>query len=460
MFGHTTGTIVAPFFATLNQTNIAANNNKFYRLQLFQDGGKYYVGTHWGRVGEAGQTKVAVQKDRATAEMEFGRIFESKTGNNWRDRDAFVNRPGKYDLIQIDPNAPPSAEPASKSAPLAASELDDLTRDLIEMVFDRDMFKTAMKNLDVDVAKLPLGKLRQSQIDAGHAVLEQIEAVTTGSEDRNELVQLSSRFFTIIPHSFGRQRPPVIDTRDSLQKLYDLMAVLSDISLANNILESTTRGSLHPTDTLYRKLGAKLSLLQKTSPEYQTVRAYAEVNGNPWKVVAAWRIDRQDDARRFAAHDAIANRKLLWHGTEVAVVAAIMKSGLRIMPHSGGRVGRGVYLASLNEKSRMYTRGTNWNGKHAKVMFLAEAALGREHHIVHDSSWLTHPPAGFDSVVAKGRVDPDPQGSTTLTLDGKTVVVDTGPPRVTPFSHSSFHHSEYLIYDESQHRLRYLVLLE
>ncbi|CAN0496018.1 unnamed protein product, partial [Laminaria digitata] len=34
----------------------------------------------------------------------------------------------------------------------------------------------------------------------------------------------------------------------------------------------------------------------------------------------------------------------------VAVVAAIIKSGLRIMPHSGGRVGKGIYLASENGK--------------------------------------------------------------------------------------------------------------
>ena len=33
------------------------------------------------------------------------------------------------------------------------------------------------------------------------------------------------------------------------------------------------------------------------------------------------------------------------------MVAAILKSGLRIMPHSGGRVGRGIYFASENSKS-------------------------------------------------------------------------------------------------------------
>ena len=48
------------------------------------------------------------------------------------------------------------------------------------------------------------------------------------------------------------------------------------------------------------------------------------------------------------------NRRLLWHGTNVAVVAAILKSGLRIMPHSGGRVGRGIYFASENSKSAAY----------------------------------------------------------------------------------------------------------
>lgn len=35
----------------------------------------------------------------------------------------------------------------------------------------------------------------------------------------------------------------------------------------------------------------------------------------------------------------------------VAVVAAILKSGLRIMPHSGGRVGSGIYMASEAGKS-------------------------------------------------------------------------------------------------------------
>ncbi len=57
---------------------------------------------------------------------------------------------------------------------------------------------------------------------------------------------------------------------------------------------------------------------------------------------------------KFKFHDAISNRRLLWHGTNVAVVAAILKSGLRIMPHSGGRVGKGIYFFSECSKCADY----------------------------------------------------------------------------------------------------------
>ena len=72
------------------------------------------------------------------------------------------------------------------------------------------------------------------------------------------------------------------------------------------------------------------------------------------QLAGVFRVDRHGEAARFAAHRALANRRLLWHGTNVAVVAAILKSGLRIMPHSGGRVGRGIYLADQHQKSAAY----------------------------------------------------------------------------------------------------------
>jgi poly [ADP-ribose] polymerase 2/3/4 len=69
-------------------------------------------------------------------------------------------------------------------------------------------------------------------------------------------------------------------------------------------------------------------------------------------------VDRHGEHARFAKFDhLLENRCLLWHGTNIAVVAPILTNGLRIMPHSGGRVGAGIYLACLQEKSAQYTCG-------------------------------------------------------------------------------------------------------
>ena len=42
--------VVDDYDAMLNQTNIGANNNKFYVVQALKQGAKFYTYTRWGRV--------------------------------------------------------------------------------------------------------------------------------------------------------------------------------------------------------------------------------------------------------------------------------------------------------------------------------------------------------------------------------------------------------------------------
>ena len=45
------------YAATLNQSNVVHNNNKFYILQLLEEGTSNYIFfCRWGRVGVVGQT--------------------------------------------------------------------------------------------------------------------------------------------------------------------------------------------------------------------------------------------------------------------------------------------------------------------------------------------------------------------------------------------------------------------
>ncbi len=89
-----------------------------------------------------------------------------------------------------------------------------------------------------------------------------------------------------------------------------------------------------------------------------SLNAFRKAHSSPARAPALCntQVRRKGEAERFAAHAGLANRRLLWHGTNVAVVAAVLKTGLRIMPHSGGRVGKGIYLASEHSKSAAYVR--------------------------------------------------------------------------------------------------------
>ena len=45
-------------------------------------------------------------------------------------------------------------------------------------------------------------------------------------------------------------------------------------------------------------------------------------------------------------------------------------------------------------------------GNGTGIMFLAEVALGKEHHIGRDDWTITKPPSGYDCIIAKGRTEP------------------------------------------------------
>jgi poly [ADP-ribose] polymerase 2/3/4 len=460
----------------LNQTNIGANNNKFYVIQLLEKGGKYYCWTRWGRVGEDGQNALIGPSDFGKALKAFQAKFKDKTKNAWDDRASFQPAAGRYHLIEIDRSVDDSkaAELEEKlkgidadaakvqkatAKKFAPCKLDKPVEQFMNLIFDEDMFKGAMASFDIDVKKMPLGQLSKTQVSKGFEVLEELEEAI--EKKKTKLVeQVTSRFYTVIPHAFGRRVPPIIDTLELLQKKFDMLNVLGDIEIAISTQKADTKstGKLlpHPMDENYESLNAELEWIDTKSKEYEFVQNYIDATASSYrkpKLTNLFRIDRKSEGKRFAAHGDIKHRKLLWHGTNVAVVAAICKTGMRIMPHSGGRVGKGIYLASENGKSINYM---GWASGGHGVMFLAEAALGKEHSITQDDSSLKQPPKGFDSIVARGQKEPDPKDDITFKIEGKDVIIPQGKPiPMKQYARSSFDQSEYLLYSESQVRIRY-----
>nr|XP_042717708.1 protein mono-ADP-ribosyltransferase PARP3 isoform X3 [Chrysemys picta bellii] len=230
----------------LNQTNIGNNNNKFYIIQLIAHNGSYSCWNRWGRVGEVGQSKLSPFPSLEAAKKDFEKKFREKTKNSWAERENFVAHPGKYTLIEVQHGAEEEQEVTvkvdsvdggkrSKQRTLPCS-LDKATQELVSLIFSNDMFKEAMQTMNIDVKKMPLGKLSKQQIAKGFEALEAIEtALQEQPLSSRQLEELSSRFYTIIPHSFGRARPPTINTQEIVQAKKDMLLVLADIELAQSL---------------------------------------------------------------------------------------------------------------------------------------------------------------------------------------------------------------------------------
>eukprot|EP01006_Ploeotia_vitrea_P052453 TRINITY_DN67689_c12_g5_i1.p1 TRINITY_DN67689_c12_g5~~TRINITY_DN67689_c12_g5_i1.p1 ORF type:complete len:572 (-),score=151.96 TRINITY_DN67689_c12_g5_i1:109-1617(-) len=175
-------TIYDEYHCKLNQTNIGQNNNKYYIIQVLTDGSKYWSWNRWGRVGEPGQNAMKAFPTAAGAIAAFKKKFKDKTVNNWEDRDNFVPRPQKYTLIETEEEEGTGG--------------DDV----------------------------PLGKLSKAQIEKGQAVLDQLEPlVDAKKQNRSAINELSSRYYTLIPHTFGRKVPPAIATKEMLNEQVELL---------------------------------------------------------------------------------------------------------------------------------------------------------------------------------------------------------------------------------------------
>lgn len=171
--------VVDDYTITLNQTHIDTNNNKFYIIQVLEASGKFYSWNRWGRVGEDGQNKLLPCPTKEKAVSEFEKKFREKTKNQWANRGSFKPASGKYTIVETeDAGGGGGGE------------------------------------------KAPMGKLTEAQIGKGQKVLDKLKKALTNPK---QVEELSSEFYTLIPHDFGRKRPPAINTKDALKAQEDLL---------------------------------------------------------------------------------------------------------------------------------------------------------------------------------------------------------------------------------------------
>ena len=259
--------------ALLNQTDIANNHNKYYIIQLLETDAeprRYYAWNRWGRVGEERNYQNALRGPMGLddAKKDFEKKFRDKTKNEWDERDAFEPVRGKYTLILRDYGAPADEEEAAAAAePPPPSELDARVQSLVNLVCDRGMYESQMREIGFDASRQPLGKLQRETLRQGYACLQRLPKSSTAARRRRrrhllrrrrrhrallaggraaaaaaataQLLELSNRFYTLVPHisySEGggtRARLPTIGTLAAVQAKTALVDALCNIELAS-----------------------------------------------------------------------------------------------------------------------------------------------------------------------------------------------------------------------------------
>lgn len=324
-----------------------------------------------------------------------------------------------------------------------------------------------MKEFEIDLKRMPLGKLSKAQIKAGYEVLKELaEVINSGT--RGELADLSSEFYTKIPHDFGRRLPPVIDTAEKVKKKMEMLEALADMEIASKLLsQSDKEQQLHPLDSAYASLKTDLVPLDHNSEEFILCKDYVETTHAPThsaytlEVLDVFKVSREGEVDRFAPSKSLGNRRLLWHGSRTTNFMGILSQGLRIAPPeapaTGYMFGKGVYFADLVSKSANYcfTNPSNNVG----CLLLADVALGDMFELTH-SLYVEkgkNLPQGKSSTWGKGKTVPD-DGSWRKHPQDIDLTIPIGKPSPSKdVPNSTLLYNEFIVYDVAQVNLKYLL---
>ncbi|CAG8726594.1 11589_t:CDS:2, partial [Racocetra persica] len=378
----------------LNQTNAGANNNKFFIIQLLESdsGGSYYVYSRWGRVGYDGQhAMLGPWTSLDMAKYEFEKKFRDKTKNRWmdvcQDQSNFKAVKGKYTLLERDYGDDAVDASTKHNAdvpppPIPESKLHPKVQGIIRMIFDVNSWNDTMVELNYDASKLPLGKLSKSTITRGYEILKIIEAVLTNAED-GDLVELSNDFYTVIPHNFGFNKPPIINNIPILKTKMAMVEALGEIEIASSLIKNADI-SKNPLDANYDLLGLERMVpLDHDSEEFKLILKYLKntqgvMHQTKLEILDVFDIERQGEMERYKTYSKLHNRMLLWHGSRRTNFVGILSQGLRIapphVPVSGYMFGKGVYFADCVSKSANYCHAHY--GDKIGFMLLCEVACG------------------------------------------------------------------------------------
>lgn len=457
------------YSCSLNQTDITTNKNKFYIMQLVKQSNQYYLFTCFGRISESGKAGTKTFTTLSSGISAFEKQFKSKTGNDWHTKQ-FVKKPNKYFMTEV------SYETELKDVKVTdtkipASKLDPRVQELITMLSDVKMMKNAMVSLDIDTKKLPLGKIKQSQLKLAKEVLDKIEVIISQDDKKNknnanDLVELTNTFYTFLPMAFGRRKPTLIDTKELVQKYSDTIEELMNIAIAVKIQEGV-KADENPIDAVYNKINTTIKALDKSSKMWGIIENYVATTHGPThghcklQLIDIYEVEQHGIKAIYEKNTKdISNKAILIHGSPIQNFLSILSKNFYLDPSkvdskiaiAGKMFGLGCYWANIFSKSFGYTRSKLSNN--IACFILAEIALGNQLKKTQADYYINKKSLdkiNCHSTKGVGRYTPSNQ----IKIDN--VIIPQGPIIDTK-KQSSLLYDEFIVYDISQILIKYIVV--
>ena len=453
------------YTVTLVHTNIQTKKNSYYKLQILKHDKqeKYWLFRNWGRIGTTiGGTKIENLGLEECIEQ-FEELYEERTGNIWSQREHFVKVPQRMYPVDVDDGEEASTQLLDSEI---KSDLDQPVQDLMRLIFNEANMKKVMAEFEIDMDKMPLGKLSKKQIQKAYSVLTHLQGLLKQQHaDRVDLVDASNRFYNLIPHNFGVSEPKILESIDEIHLKCEMLDALLEMEIAYSLLHGKTDQTKNPLDAHYKQLNTEIKVMDKQGDEYKVLEQYVKNThaqthtAYELQIEDVFVVKRQGEESRYKPFKKLHNRKLLWHGSRTTNFAGILSQGLRIAPPeapvTGYMFGKGIYFADMVSKSANYCC-TNSNDS-TGLLLLCEVALGNMYER-YRADYIEKLPSGKHSTVGYGQTRPDPEHVHKM-KDGVEVPYGPGvPAKLT--KKSDLLYNEFIVYDVAQVKARYLIKMK
>lgn len=456
--------------AVLQKTDLKANNNKYYAIELHQSGHDYRVFTHYGRTDDLETNPNAGMResrfftgDPASAAACYEQILKQKTAKSkgYQEVNLASSRIGSHkargtssghvDAKTLERMAGDGDAKKPKAPVIKPSTLPVGVQELVRYIYDEAtnaLTTTVSARITANGIETPLGVLTLGQIERGERILEDLYTIFSSKKKApsfprtadEEMARLSGDFYTTIPHRIGRTRADaasaVIDTLGEFEAKQETLQLMKDMLRVNgepgqNVLYDAQ------IDQQFKALGCQIGWLEPKSGGFREIEEYvlaSQVKSRNVRVKNVYTLKR--DAEHRSYDEAVGNERLLFHGSRIKNWVGILSRGIllpKIVVSMGvnrtdaGWLGHGIYFGDAACTSTFYTSPGK---RQTRLMALARVALGKVKEYRKITYGLNEPPPGFDSCHGMRR---------------------------KPGLASEFDDDELVIYRGAQQRLEYLV---